>query len=86
MSDIIYRSNKKGFFTYVNPTAQHFTGYNSDELLTMHFTDLVSPSQKDTVAEFYKEQITARSKSSSVARVASNSTTATLRSTLKSTL
>ncbi len=43
-SDIIYRTDSKGFFTYVNPTAFHLMGFKTDaDVLGKHFLDLASP-------------------------------------------
>lgn len=56
-SDIIYRINTDGIFTYVNPTAIKLSGYTSEELLSMSFTDLVAPKYKQRVINFYKFQL-----------------------------
>lgn len=56
-SDIIYRINNEGIFTYVNPTAIKLSGFTSEELLSMSFTDLVTPKYKQQVINFYKFQL-----------------------------
>ena len=55
-SDIVFRANKRGRFTYVNPVAVHLTGYSEDELLAMQFTDLVAEHHKRRVKRFYRDQ------------------------------
>ena len=55
-SDIVFRTDKRGRFTYVNPVAIYLTGYGEGELLSMNFSDLVAEHHKDQVATFYREQ------------------------------
>ncbi len=62
-SDIIYRASVDGIFTYVNVTAETITGYSTDELLTMHFGQLIRPDQQEIVADFYAAQIREKIKS-----------------------
>ncbi|HXU82464.1 MAG TPA: PAS domain S-box protein, partial [Polyangia bacterium] len=47
--DIIYRTDVKGFFTYVNPAASRYMGHPEDELLGKHFRDLIRPDHRDRV-------------------------------------
>jgi len=55
-SDIIYRTNEFGYFTYANPTAISMIGYSLEELKKMHFTDLVDPKYADSILRFYLKQ------------------------------
>lgn len=55
-SDIVFRSDKRGFFTYVNPVALQITGYDESELLSMQFIDLVAPQHRLRVRNFYRDQ------------------------------
>lgn len=48
-SDLIYKIDKEGSFTYLNKAAEFFTGYTEEELLTMRFDQLVSPKLKDSL-------------------------------------
>lgn len=57
ISDIVYRTDIKGYFNYVSPSAAILTGYSEQELLRMHFTDLVAPSSRQTVLDFYSNQL-----------------------------
>lgn len=56
-SDIIFRMNTEGFFTYVNPAAVKLSGFSSEELLTMSFAELVAPKYKQRVINFYQFQM-----------------------------
>ena len=56
-SDIVYTINPEGYFTYVNPPGQRFTGYTENELMGMHFTRLIPAAWLDRVKSVYSEQI-----------------------------
>ena len=56
-SDIIYRINKKGLLTFVNPVATHLLHYSEEELLKMHLKEIVPPSHRQQVVEFYTQQL-----------------------------
>lgn len=55
-SDVIYRINPEGCFTYVNPVATRILNYSEEELLSMHYSQLVHPLYKKKVQSFYKQQ------------------------------
>ena len=57
-SDIIYRTEPYGHFTFVNPVALRIMGFASEELLGKHFTDLVHPDCKGEAEELYVRQNT----------------------------
>ncbi len=57
-TDIIYKTNAPGNFIFVNPIAERITGYSQQELLTMHFSDLVQEEHRENVVEFYLKQFT----------------------------
>lgn len=56
-SDIIFRCNTRGYFTYVNPVAIKLLGYSEDELLQMHFTQLIRSDHRERAEAFYIHQI-----------------------------
>jgi PAS domain S-box-containing protein len=56
-SDIIYKINKVGYFTYVNPVAERITGYTQEELISKHFTELVKDVYKKETLIFYNKQV-----------------------------
>jgi PAS domain S-box-containing protein len=56
-SDIIFRCNLEGRFTYVNPVAEEATGYRRDALLGRHYTALVRPDHRTDLRAFYRQQV-----------------------------
>ncbi len=55
-SDIIYTTDDKGKFTYVNDVALKLTGYTRTQLLSMNFVELVLPSHKRSIELYYAKQ------------------------------
>ena len=55
--DIIYRSDPKGFFTYVNASASTITGYPREELIGMHYSDFIREDYREIVRSFYLQQM-----------------------------
>ncbi|MBL7922241.1 MAG: PAS domain S-box protein [Bacteroidia bacterium] len=56
-SDIIYKTNDKGFFVFVNPVAERITGYSKEELYKMHFSELIRADHKIKAVKFYLNQV-----------------------------
>lgn len=56
-NDIIFKSDVKGNFLYVNPIAVRVVEYSEQELLTMNYFDLVTPEYKKNVSLYYADQI-----------------------------
>lgn len=59
-SDIIYKCDLSGRFTFVNEVAQKRTEYSRGELLRMHYSDLIRDDKKLEVRQFYQKQVTDR--------------------------
>lgn len=59
-TDIIYKTNNKGFFVFVNPIAERITGYSKEELYKMHFAELIRPDFKIKAVKFYLNQVIKR--------------------------
>ncbi|MCC7439503.1 MAG: PAS domain S-box protein [Armatimonadetes bacterium] len=59
-SDIIYRANAEGEFTFVNPTAVRVLGFQLDELIGKHYMALVAPAHRDGAKRFYLKQFITR--------------------------
>jgi PAS domain S-box-containing protein len=59
-SDIIYRTEPYGHFTFVNPVAQRLMGLTSEKLLGKHFTELVHPDFRGEAEELYMRQFLER--------------------------
>lgn len=57
VSDIIYKTDDRGYFIYVNPTASRVTGYSEGELLGKHFTKLIHREYQASILAFYKKQL-----------------------------
>lgn len=54
VSDIIYRIDLKGYFTYVNSSAIQQTGFSKEELMHMKYTNLISLEFKQKAFFFFK--------------------------------
>ncbi len=55
--DLIYRTDARGHFTFVNPTSVRTTGYTQAELIGKSYLDLVHPDYVDAAAVFYSDQL-----------------------------
>ncbi|MFB0516088.1 MAG: PAS domain S-box protein [Candidatus Neomarinimicrobiota bacterium] len=56
-NDVIYMTDPKGYFTYFNPPAQRVTGYMPDELIGMHYTELIPQEWRVRIQQFYNQQL-----------------------------
>ncbi|MDP1675867.1 MAG: response regulator [Bacteroidota bacterium] len=63
-SDLIYRADKRGKFTYVNPTGLSMFGYTIEDVIGMHFTMFVKETEQQKVARVYYRQMLSKTKSS----------------------
>ncbi|MFQ6615066.1 MAG: PAS domain S-box protein, partial [Fidelibacterota bacterium] len=52
----IYTADVNGYFTYVNPSGLRLTGYEEEELLRRHFTEVVRDDYRTKVQKFYYRQ------------------------------
>ena len=59
-SDIIYRTDPDGHFTFVNPAATRMLGIPVDRLIGAHFTSLIREDARRSTAEFYARQLDER--------------------------
>ncbi|MEO8046639.1 MAG: PAS domain S-box protein [Nitrospirota bacterium] len=55
-SDIIYRTDVMGRFTFVNPTATRIMKYSEQELLGLRFIELIRSDQQQAAERFYRHQ------------------------------
>ncbi|MBU2884562.1 PAS domain S-box protein [Gilvimarinus agarilyticus] len=53
IGDMVYELDPKGKFIYVNPVLIRISGFPEDELLNMHFSELVYESDIERVTEYY---------------------------------
>jgi len=58
--DIIYQTDRRGFFTLVNPVGLKMTGYDEEELIGKSYLDLIPLDHRETVERFYGIQIVKR--------------------------
>lgn len=56
-TDIIYKTNKFGFFSFVNPVAERITGFKQEELLNKHFAELIKEEYRKAAILFYHKQV-----------------------------
>ncbi|MFP5247846.1 MAG: PAS domain S-box protein, partial [Thermoanaerobaculia bacterium] len=59
-NEIIYRTDYRGHFIYVNPASVRITGYERSELLGRNYLDLIDPEFREAAAHFYKHQFDTR--------------------------
>ena len=62
-SDIIYRTDIHGCFTYINPIGVHLMGLTSEaEMLGRHYLEMVAPNFRHNLKRFYDRQYIAKQK------------------------
>jgi PAS domain S-box-containing protein len=55
-SDIIFRTDNTGHFTFVNPAALRITGYEEEVIIGMHYPELIRPDMRDEAIKFFGRQ------------------------------
>jgi PAS domain S-box-containing protein len=55
-NDIIYRADANGCFTFANPTASQYIQRSEEQLVGMHFLELVRPDYHKATIKFYDQQ------------------------------
>ena len=63
-SEAIYEMNQDGYFTYANPVFFNRMGYALEDLVKLHFWELVEEGHRLCVNEFYKKQLLDKKKES----------------------
>jgi PAS domain S-box-containing protein len=56
-SDIIYRIDLKGYFTYTNSVVKRLTGYDEAEIIGKHYLELVREDYRKEAQVFYIRQL-----------------------------
>lgn len=59
-NDIIYITDEKGVFTYVNPSVTPISGYSEEEFIGKHFGEFIAPANRKAVEKFYSIQFVKR--------------------------
>jgi PAS domain S-box-containing protein len=57
-SEIIYRTDSAGLFTFCNAATARLLNYSEEELLGLNYLDVVSPDYRPAVERFYHQQVT----------------------------
>jgi PAS domain S-box-containing protein len=55
-SDIIFRTDNAGHFTFVNPAALRITGYEEQVIIGMHYPSLIHPDMRSEAIKFFDRQ------------------------------
>jgi PAS domain S-box-containing protein len=55
-SDIVFRTDSSGHFTFVNPAGVRITGYGEKELIGKHYPTLIRPDVRDETIKFFGRQ------------------------------
>ncbi|KAB2923348.1 MAG: PAS domain S-box protein [Bacteroidetes bacterium] len=61
-TDVIYRTDNRGMFTYVNPVGVALFGYSAEELAGKRYTDMLLPAEQEAVRRFYVRQTLSRTR------------------------
>ncbi len=56
VSSVVFTTNESGYFSFSSKRAYQLTGYQADEVLGMHFSELVDPEWKESVFNNYFQQ------------------------------
>ncbi|MEE9466523.1 MAG: PAS domain S-box protein [Candidatus Neomarinimicrobiota bacterium] len=54
--DTVYTADLEGRFSFINPPALKLTGYSEEDLLGMHFQELVRSDWRERIQVFYERQ------------------------------
>ena len=56
VSSVVFTTNESGYFSFSSKRALQLTGYQPEEVLSLHFSDLVDPDWKERVFNNYFQQ------------------------------
>jgi two-component system sensor histidine kinase/response regulator len=62
-NEIIYRTDERGAFTFLNPAVRRLTGYTEEELLGRSYLEFIDPDYRDAAEHFYEHQFRTRTAS-----------------------
>lgn len=57
-NDMVFRTDEKGYFTFVNVATIRMTGYAEDEIIGRHYLSLLRPDVREEAIRFFGSQIT----------------------------
>jgi two-component system, sensor histidine kinase and response regulator len=52
-NELIYRTDENGLITFFNPAATHLLKYTQEELIGVHYRELIHPSYRKSVEKYY---------------------------------
>ena len=52
-SDIVFRTDETGHFTFVNPAGIRIMGYDKEEVIGRHYPTLIRPDKREEAAKFF---------------------------------
>jgi diguanylate cyclase (GGDEF)-like protein/PAS domain S-box-containing protein len=55
-SDIVFRTDSTGNFTFINPAALRISGYEEKEIIGSHYPSLIRPDMRDEAIKFFGRQ------------------------------
>jgi PAS domain S-box-containing protein len=55
-SDIVFRTDGTGHFTFINPAALRITGYEEKEIIGRHYPTLIRPDMQEEAMNFFGRQ------------------------------
>jgi PAS domain S-box-containing protein len=55
-SDMVYRTNVDGYFTFINASAVRITGYDEKETIGKHYSVFIHPDQRESAVKFFNHQ------------------------------
>ena len=55
-SDIVFRTDYNGHFTFVNVSTIRITGYEEEELIGKHYSALIRPDLREKAVKFFNDQ------------------------------
>ena len=58
-SDMVYRTNVDGCFTFINASTARITGYEEKEMMGKHYSVFIRPDQRDSAVKFFTYQFDA---------------------------
>jgi diguanylate cyclase (GGDEF)-like protein/PAS domain S-box-containing protein len=56
-SDMVYKTDENGYFTFVNPAVLRITGYEEEEIIGKHYKILIRPDMFKEVITFFANQL-----------------------------
>lgn len=57
-NDMVFRTDEKGYFVFVNVSTIRVTGYAEEEIIGKHYLSLLHPDVREDAVEFFGRQIT----------------------------